>query len=315
MMKRKLILFIGACLVVGLASSAFAAETLKRLGTNPFSPPMTSEADLRDMVRNNSADLQSGFGKAGSPELFAAFTDQFPTAAVDTIRVAPGERLNWMLFRKNKGKGQVTVLKDVTWGGAEPFEAYRFYIDRDGRRYEFVVPVACGNLSLRSSGPVPVKAAVVPPPAPVVVPEPVKEPEVVEERRGGPVVDIGVSRMFDPATYAFGRVGYEYFFAENWSAMGLIGGFVRFEGDDYGDAFTADALLNYYFTEKMFVGGGVGLWAGDETQADLILNMGYLVYENPSVMRASIFIEGRCEADNLTSSNSTRLGAGVRFQF
>jgi hypothetical protein len=121
--------------------------------------------------------------------------------------------------------------------------------------------------------------------------------------------------MFDPATYAFGRVGYEYPFAERWSAMGFIGGFIRFEGDDYGDAFIADALLNYYITEKMFVGGGVGLWAGDETQADLILNVGYLIHENPGVMKTSLFIEGRCEADNLTSSNSTRLGAGVRFQF
>lgn len=313
-MKRKLILFIGACLVVGFASSSFAAETLKRLGTHPFSPPMTSEADLRTMVQDNSADLQTGFGKAGYPELFAAFTAQFPTAEIESTRVAPGERLDWMLFR-SKGKGPVKVVKDVTWGGAEAFDAYRFSIDRDGRRYEFIVPVVCGNLSLRSVGPVPVQPAVVPPPAPVVVPEPVKEPVVVEERRGGPVVDIGVSRMFDPATYAFARVGYEFPLAEKWTAMGLVGGFVRFEGDDYGDAFTADALLNYYLTEKMFVGGGVGFWAGDDDQADLILNMGYLVYEKPSVMRASLFIEGRCEADNLTSSNSTRLGAGVRFQF
>jgi hypothetical protein len=313
MMKKKWILLLGVYLVVACASSAFAVS-LKRLGDSPFSPPMNSEADLRTMIGNNSADLQAGFVKAGYPELFSEFKAQFPTAAIDSIRVAPGERLNWMLFRKNKGKGPVTVVKDVSWDGKAAFDAYRFYIDKDGQRYEFVVPSDCGNLSLRSVGPVPMKTAPVPPPPPVVVPEPVKEP-VVEERRGGPVVDIGVSRMFDPATYAFGRVGYEFPLAEKWTAMGLVGGFIRFEGDDYGDAFTADALLNYYITEKMFLGGGVGFWAGDEDQADLILNMGYLVYENPSVMKASLFIEGRCEADNLTSSNSTRLGAGVRFQF
>lgn len=313
-MKKKLILLLGMFLVVTYASSAFAAVTLKRLGTNPFSPPMTSEADLRTMVGDNNADLQAGFAKAGYPELFAAFMDQFPTAAIDSIRIAPGERLDWMLFR-SKGNGPVKVVKDVTWGGVEAFDAYRFYIDKDGRRYEFIVPAVCGNLSLRNVGMVPEKPAVVPPPAPVVVPEPVKESVVVEERRGGPVVDIGLSRMFDPATYAFGRVGYEFPLAEKWSAMGLVGGFIRVEGDDYGDAFTADALLNYYITEKMFVGGGVGFWAGDEDQVDLILNTGYLVYENPSVMKASLFIEGRCEADNLASSNATRLGAGVRFQF
>jgi hypothetical protein len=219
-----------------------------------------------------------------------------------------------MLFR-SKGTGKVKALKDLTWDGKAPFDAYRFHITKDDRRYEFIVPIECGNLSLRTAGRVPAKPAVVIPP-PIAAPaEPVPQPEKIAERRGGPVVDIGVSRMIDPATYAFGRVGYEFPFAEKWSAMGFVGGFIRFEGDDYKDAFIVDALLNYYITEKMFVGGGVGFWAGDEEQADLILNTGYLVYEKPSVMKISLFIEGRCEADNLTSSNSTRLGTGVRFQF
>lgn len=312
-MKKKWILLLGVYLVVACASSAFAAVSLKRLGDSPFSPPMTSEADLRTMINQRNAELQTGFAKAGNPELFAVFMDQFPTAAIESIRIAPGERLEWMLFR-SKGTKQVKAVKDVTWDGKAPFEAYRFYITKDGRRYEFIVPTECGNLSLRTAGPVPAKPAVIPPP-PVAAPEPAPRPEKVAERRGGPVVDIGVSRMFDPATYAFGRVGYEYPFAERWSAMGFIGGFIRFEGDDYGDAFIADALVNYYITEKMFVDDGVGLWAGDETQADLILNMGHLIYEKPSVMKTSLFIETRCEADNLTSSKTIRLGAGVRFQF
>ena len=97
--------------------------------------------------------------------------------------------------------------------------------------------------------------------------------------------------------------------------MGLVGGFIRFDGDDGGDAFVADALLDYYLTEKMFIGGGVGFWSGNDGKADLILNTGYLVYENPDVMKISIFVEGRCEADDLISSDATRVGAGLRFQF
>ena len=106
--------------------------------------------------------------------------------------------------------------------------------------------------------------------------------------------------------------------------MGLLGGFVRLDedddddviddDDDLDDAFTADALLNYYFNEKMFVGGGIGLWAGDDTDLDLIVNMGFLVYERPG-MKTSIFVEGRCFADELISSTASRLGVGVRFQF
>ena len=311
-MKKKLILFVAMCLVVAGTSSAFAAVSLKRLGVNPFSPPMTSEADLRAMVGNNSADLQAGFAKAGNPELFTEFMAQFPTAAIDSIRIAPGERLDWMLFRK--GKGAVKVIKDVTWDGEAAFDAYRFSIDKDGQRYEFVVPVACGNLSLRNVGMVPEKPAVAPPPV-AAVPEPVPEPKPVAERKGGPVVDVGYAHMADPANYVFARVGYEIPLAEKLYAMGLVGGFVRFDGNDGSDAFTADALLNYYFTEKMFIGAGAGFWSGDDGKLDLILNAGYQVYENPGAMKMLLFLEARTYADDFGERDTTRLGAGLRFRF
>jgi hypothetical protein len=138
----------------------------------------------------------------------------------------------------------------------------------------------------------------------------------VAKGRGGPVVDVGLSHQFDPASYVFARAGYEVPITEKLTAMGLIGGFARFDGDD-GDegVFIADALMNYYFTDKLFVGGGVGFWSGNDGKADLIANVGYLVYEKPDVMKASIFVEGRCEADDLVSSSASRLGVGVRFQF
>jgi hypothetical protein len=313
-MKKKLILFVAMCLVVAGASSAFAAVSLKRLGTNPFSPPMTSEADLRAMVGNNSADLQAGFTKAGNPELFTEFMAQFPTAAIDSIRIAPGERMDWMLFR-NKGKGTVKVIKDVTWDGDAAFDAYRFSIDKDGRRYEFIVPTACGNLSLRNVGMVPEKPAVVPPPVAVVPAPAAPEPEPVAERKGGPVVDVGLAHMADPASYVFARAGYEIPLAEKLYAMGLVGGFVRFDGNDGGDAITADALLNYYFTEKMFVGAGAGFWSGEDGKVDLILNAGYQVYENPGVMKMSVFLEARSYADDFGERDTTRVGAGLRFRF
>ncbi len=396
-MGKKLFLLLGVCLVMTCASSAFAAVSLKRLGDHPFNQPaMTSEADLRAMVEKESVDIQAGFTKAGNPELYPEFVAQFPAAKIESVQVAPGERFNWMLFRKN-GKGQVRTVKDVTWNGEAAFDAYRFYIDMDGQRYEFIVPTACGNLSLKtfeavqaSASPVNqdpvcnmklsnseikcgqvvtvdatgstdsdgtisevvfqlldasnavvvekrdneapfVQELTVPCGSPqytvktVVIdntgaqssPADCTQTVTVAQRKGGPVVDVGYAHQFDPANYVFARVGYEFPLTEKLYAMGLVGGFVRFEGDDGDDsAFTADALLNYYFNEKMFVGGGVGLWAGDDdTEVDLILNMGYLVYEKPDVMKTSVFVEGRCEADELISSNASRLGAGLRFQF
>ena len=319
-MKKKLLLLVGVCLVMTCSSPAFAAVTLKQLGNHPFyRPAMTSETDLRTMVKKQSADIQTGFTNSGYSELFPEFMAQFPTAKVERIKVAPGEKFGWMLFRK-KTSGPVTVLKDVTWGGKAAFDAYSFSIDKNGQRYEFIVPTICGNLSLRSIGRIPEPVV---PVAPVVIEEKAvqaKSAEIaqtvkVEQQKGGPVADIGFAYQFDPASYVFARAGYEFFLTEKISAMGLVGGFARVDGYDGGSAFTADALLNYYLTEKLFVGAGAGFWTGEEDNVDLIVNMGYLIYEKPGTMKTSLFVEGRCEADNLINSKASRLGAGLRFQF
>lgn len=400
-MKKKLLLLLGVCLVVVYSSSAFAAVMLKRLGNHPFSQPaITTEADLRAMVEARSADIQVGFEQAGMPELYPEFMAQFPKAQIELVQIPPGAQFQWMMFRKN-GKGPVKVVRDVTWDGEAAFDAFKFSIEKDGQRYEFIVAALCGNISLSGVNPVPAAAnqepvcnmtlssselkcgqvvtvdasgstdaegaiskvifrlldasnqvvtEVVDTEAPyvqeftipcessqytikaVVVDNTGAESSsadctqtvtVAQGRRGGWVVDAGYAHVFDPADYLFARGGYEFPLADRLTAMGLLGGFVRLDDDDDDvlndddtpdDAFTADALLNFYFNEKMFVGGGIGLWAGDDSDLDLIVNMGFLVYERPG-MKTSIFVEGRCFADELISSNASRLGVGVRFQF
>ena len=395
-MIKKVCLLVSLCMLMACTSPAFAAVTLKRLGDHPlYRPPLTSEADLRTMIEKRSEHLKTGFTKAGSPEMFEEMMSQMPMAKVEKITIAPGDQFSWMMFRKN-GTGPVTVAKDVTWGGAEGFEAYRFYINTSKDRYEFIVPAVCGNLSLKSVNPLPAAVAAPAPQDPVcrqkvssttltcgqiitvdasestdgdgsiteavytlvdnnqqiiaekrdteapfvqefkipcdapsytittVVydnsgaqskPDDCREAISLVERKGGPLVDVGYAHQFDPGNYAFARVGYEYPLAEQLSVIGMIGGFGHFEGDDGESAFIADLLLNYTLNEKMFVGGGVGYWSGDDGNLDLIVNAGYLVNEQPGGMKTSVFLEGRCEADELVSSYATRLGIGLRFQF
>ncbi|MDD3620435.1 MAG: hypothetical protein PHX57_13670 [Desulfobulbaceae bacterium] len=314
-MKKIFFLLLGLALVTAYASSAAAAVSLKRLAEHPFSPPLTSVTEFQTMVEQNKSDLQDGFTRAGYPELYPEFMAQLPDAEVETIQVDPGDQFIWMLFR-NKFTGRVKVLKDVTWAGDQPFEAYRFYVDSEGQRYEFLVPPICGNVTLANVGPVPAKVVPAPAPAPPpVAPAPVAPaPEPAVQLKGGPVFDIGLAQQFDPASYVFARIGYAYPLLDQLYIMGLVGGFIRFAGDDGGDAFTADALLNYHFTDRVFAGAGVGYWS-DEDEVDLIVNLGYLIYERPDSFKTSLFIEGRCFADDLISSEAARLGVGVRFQF
>lgn len=190
MSRLKLTLVLFLCVTVGFASSASAATTLKRLGAHAFyRPAIGSEADLGALVKHRSVELKTGFTQAGYPDLYPAFMAQFPTVKIDAIQVSPGETFPWMLFKRN-GTGRVDVVKDLTWGGPAPFDAYRFEITKDGKLYEFVVPLACGNVALRKIAEIPPPPAPVPdpvvvapppprpapPPAPVVVAPPLPPP-------------------------------------------------------------------------------------------------------------------------------------------
>ncbi len=169
-MRGKLVLLMALGVLLSSAGSAAAATTLKKLGAHPFyKPSLNSVQDLQDMVAAHQADLSSGFAMAGEASLFEAFQQQFPTVQINSVEFQPGERLQWMLYRRAK---KVRVLKDVTWGGKKPFKAYQFAIEKDGRRYTFVVPLICGNLGLKGVGAVPPapQAAQAPPPPPAPVP-------------------------------------------------------------------------------------------------------------------------------------------------
>jgi len=336
-MKRKLFFVLLLCLFWGFVSSALAATTLKRVGVNPFyRPPLTSEADLTKLVKSQNIQIKNGFAKAGYPDLYPAFSEQFPSAKIDSIKVSPGETFQWMLFRR-KGTGPVAVSKDVTWGGAAQLDAYRFYIDNKGKRYEFVVLNACGNFSLKNITDVPLpippvaeKAVVVPPPpmpappqkAAVVPPPPMPAPAEppapapAAKRFGGPVLDAGFMYQFDPANYLFARIGYEFPLVDKLSLLAFVGGASRFDGDDGGSSFIADAILDYHWVNRLSFGVGAGYWSDDGGQVDLIVNLGILVFGNPDSFNGTLFLEGRSEFDELDRLEyGGRLGLGMRFRF
>ena len=165
-MKRSVfaLAFFGMSMVTVCA--VHAASTMTVIGRNPFyKPSLTSIEDLKVMMRDRKSDLQTGLALAGYPELFDALMAQFPEAAIEPVEISRGETLEWMLY-KREGKGKVRLAKDVTWGGERPLPAFAFFVDKDGRRYAFVVPLDCGNLSLKGVSAVPPAKTVGVPPAP-----------------------------------------------------------------------------------------------------------------------------------------------------
>ncbi len=150
-----------------------AAEKITRLGQHPFYKSRDLKpADLKIIALDKAGDVKMGFEEAGNGDLVFAFLEQIQSADVQTVELNPGDRLQWMLFKKGR---KVYVKKDVVWDGKKPVTAYSFTIYRDGKLYDFIVPKICGNISLKnvSEVPVPVCALNVSP-SEVVLGSPVK---------------------------------------------------------------------------------------------------------------------------------------------
>jgi hypothetical protein len=402
MIKAKHLALVAA-LVALCAWSTVAAAEWTAIGNHPFCrPPLESQDQLRDLALSEKRDLQKGFADAGYAHLYQEFERQVETAEVNQVTVQPGEKLRFMLYR-TKGKGPVKVAKEVTWRGKEAFQAYRFDVDHEGRRYEFLVPKGCGNFALRNISAVPAApvttktepaptnqrpqcrltlssqelrcgstvladagassdpdgrvAAVVfqllDPAGKVVWENTVSQPPFQQEIAvpcdfetyrikavaiddqgdrsvnpecsrtikatrlvGGPVVDFGYARVFDPADFVFGRVGYEIPLVDKLHLRGMVGGFWKVAGCAADSSVVVDLMLDYHWLGPFSLGFGAGYWSGDDGQLDLIGNLGIKLWDHPQGFNTSLFLEARSATDELDElADLGRYGIGLRVRF
>jgi hypothetical protein len=306
-----------------LVCFAHSANAITEFGQNPFyNKPLTSESDLKSMLQTQQDDVKKGLIKAGHGDITESFFSQLPDAEVSMMTYDKGQRFPWMFYRK-KGKGPVRIDKDVVWEANQSFSVYEFYVDQDNSRYTFIVPPVCGNLALKNIMPVPPKPlaeVAAPTPAPVVVAAP---EEKVEKATIPIVVDAGYLHQLDPANHLLLRVGLEHYFNENVSVLGMIGVSPKLDGTESSSAFVADVFANYNWP-KMWVGIGLGAWITDgdsdleheDSDFDIILNAGHLIYEKPDSYNVSVFVEVRSGLDELDEFDLYgRLGAGLRVHF
>ncbi len=324
-MKLKILSQVTILLLLSV-SVVQAANILPVLGRNPFyKPSLTSVDDFTVMMRDRHSEVMEGLKQAGQPELIESFVEQFPQARIKTVEYEKGQTFQWM-FYKRKGQGRVRVMKDVTWAGEKSFTGYEFFVDRDGRRYTFIVPLICGNLALKDITAVPAMQEATP--APVAKEAtPVQEtPDRETTGAVGPfrfVADAGYLHQFDPANYAFVRFGFEYECSEQLSFLAMMGGAPKVHGADGKSAALFDFLAQYSWSH-VFAGVGLGAWitSGDDdldtedTDIDIIANIGARIYGEPDAFNTSLFLEARSGIDELSDfSKYGRVGVGLRFRF
>ncbi len=147
----KKLFFLG--LIFCFAFTVIAEEKVTQLGLHPFYKSRNLQpADLKIIALDKAGDVKMGFEETGNGDLVFAFLEQIQNAEVKTVELTPGDRLQWMLFKRGR---KVLVKKDVVWAGKKPMVAYSFTIFRDGKLFEFIVPKICGNISLKDVNEVP----------------------------------------------------------------------------------------------------------------------------------------------------------------
>jgi hypothetical protein len=145
------IALVAAVALLGAATDAFAQRKITRLGspTTRFTPPISSGAALQKAfkTKRNEAAVSTVLDKAGlaslTPQVLAALTE----GRFTETSVAPGTAIRWMALKRG---GKPDILLDAVWAGKQPFKGFAFTIEDGAKIYNFVVPKACGNLSLIS---------------------------------------------------------------------------------------------------------------------------------------------------------------------
>jgi hypothetical protein len=148
-MKRKkwIILIVGISFLFAVSSFA-ETKKLRQIGNYKLvdiKKDLSTDELMKAIVDNYSGDIQTGFSLAGYTELAVPFIDQIRQLNFEEKTLPVGEKMMWMLFRSGKS---VKVVHDLEWAGNGPLDVYSFAVTKGDKRYEFIMPRACGNISL-----------------------------------------------------------------------------------------------------------------------------------------------------------------------
>jgi len=148
-MKNKKWFFVLIGLMILTSLSIFGqTKKLRDIGRYKFLPIKagTPAPEMMKVIAEKYADdIKRGFDLAGTPSLYAPFIDQIRQSAFTEKQLAVGGKMLWMIFR---AQGQINVVYDLEWAGQAPLAVLSFSIQEGDKKYELIMPKACGNISL-----------------------------------------------------------------------------------------------------------------------------------------------------------------------
>jgi hypothetical protein len=177
--KMKKIFGVLLVLLLVTAAAGYGQEIeLKELGRAPLSPYLQSVQEVKNLLGrvNEEVGRALGWFPGGGlgEQVYAALYEQLPQLRLEITEIHPGQKMIWMMYSKGR------LLKSLIWKGNEPFQAYKFRLEVEGKIFTFIVPVRCGNIALLEMREAPVAPQPPAPqsPAPVQQPKPAPQPSV-----------------------------------------------------------------------------------------------------------------------------------------
>lgn len=140
----------------GAAQDACLNEVNRFGGPNRFAPGAPTIEDLKAMVREHRSEIEAQVRQTGwngnVADLLAVLESGNGVAEASYMKDEREARLMWMLIRKS---GEPTFVRDACWVGESDFGAWTFNVTSQGYQSHFIIPKACGNLSLVSEEKIP----------------------------------------------------------------------------------------------------------------------------------------------------------------
>ena len=339
----KLIMNLGAkfslVLMIFATSASFSVaqeyKKMTRVGTSESVclGGVETAQELRDFFTKNPGainDIVVDSGWAGSA---ADLQDAILNGQIVDRDYEIGTRFAWT---SAKVRGQYVAKPYREWAGKGPLDAFQVNVSSGCQIYHMAIPKACCNISLVSVSPD--NSAACRPPEPVaaapVVVEP--EPEPVPAKKAlalipfvGALVGSETRARFEPVWSqdvrdTSGIVGLKAGLLKEvgprTAVFGQMTGVSRNGVNEFNEfpdeTFAIDIGVDRYLSEKIFIGGGIGVYDIDESEVSEASVFGH-VGGDIGKSNFQWLLEGRVfdsDSETLDSFNDNKLiSVGVRY--
>ena len=135
-----------AAAIMAMAVPQQEEISLKALGRAPLSPYLQNPKEAKILLGKMNEEIGEALevypGGALGEAVYVALYERLPQLEMKIVEVQTGQKMKWMMYTKGR------LLRNVRWEGGKSFQAYQFQLEVEQKRFIFIIPIRCGNITL-----------------------------------------------------------------------------------------------------------------------------------------------------------------------